>query len=113
MKLGTMQEEAAACRAAWANIPNNSLGWHCHHEFQLEVVAHAGDRIRYILAEKPEQEQALRLRLFRPANLNAAPASKAYKEATAPALKAILELHAKECPGCPFNGKTIFAKEKP
>ena len=33
---------------------------------------------------------------------------KAYDQALAEAGKAMAELHAKECPDCPWNGKTIF-----
>ena len=60
-------------------------------------------RIAYILRRKPEHEQALRLRLFRPAlDAAVATAQKAYNAAVAPA-------HAIECHGCPWDGKTIFA----
>ena len=65
--LKTIDEEAADCRAAFANSKVGDLVNFCHHEEPVEaLVQPAEDRIAYILTEKPLWEQALRLRLFRP-----------------------------------------------
>ena len=103
MKLGTIAQEEAACRAAWKNSKATSA-WHCHHETLAEALTEpAENRIDYILSYKPANEQALRLRLLRPVKSpSVAPARKAYDEAIASA-------HAKECPDCPWDGRTIFA----
>ncbi len=69
LQLGTIEEEAALCRAAWATSKGGELAVHCHHEIELEsLIGPAEDRIVYILRCKAEDERALRLRLFRPAN---------------------------------------------
>ena len=67
MKLGTIKEEAAACRAAWASHPKAKYGTHIHHEIVAENLTEPiENRIAYILSGKPKHEQALRLRLMRP-----------------------------------------------
>jgi len=67
MELGTIHEEAALCRAAWVGRPIGTIAIHCHHEMEIEPLTEtAENRITYILQIKPESEQALRLRLFRP-----------------------------------------------
>jgi hypothetical protein len=64
--LGTPEQEAALCRAAWKAHPSK-WGWHIHHEALAEERTYAvEDRISYILREKPLHEQPLRLRLMRP-----------------------------------------------
>ena len=95
-------------------------------------------RIAFIKAHKPKKETATRLRLLKPVKgplpaklLKAGKASvkawKAYDKAWKASVKAgeaydkaweasvkageavdVLALHAKECPGCPWNGRTIF-----
>ena len=101
--LGTIEEEAAACRAAWAECPGATHGAHIHHEVACEELTEPiENRIAYILAEKPDRERAIRLRLMRPTtrdDANAygeavATAQKAYYEAKAPALKAYDETTA-------------------
>ena len=68
MNLLTITEEAAACRDAFKGVADNAAVWLCHHEVLTERLAEpAENRIAYILSDKPEHEQALRLRLFRPA----------------------------------------------
>ena len=37
---------------------------------------------------------------------------KAYVEASKAAMPAIIKLHAKECPNCPWDGETIFPGKK-
>jgi hypothetical protein len=88
--LGTPQEEAALCRAAWKAHPSK-WGWHIHHEVLAEERVNAiEDRISYILSGKGVSEQALRLRLLRPVLNDAAMAEsrKAYDAALAEPQKA-------------------------
>ena len=67
MQLKSITEEAADCRAAWADAPKAKIAHCCHHEVHVEPLTEpAENRIEYILREKPKREQALRLRLFRP-----------------------------------------------
>ena len=157
--LGTIEEEAAACRAAWAANPAK-WGWHIHHDTLCEERAYPiEDRIGYILTRKPMAERALRLRLMRPALAMApiqktyadawapiektyddarapiqktyddarAPIEKTYDDAMAPIRKtyddalaairktyadAMAAAHAEQCPGCPWDGETIFGGAK-
>ena len=67
MKLGTIKEEAAACRRAFKGVEIGSLVWLCNHEILIEPLSEpARHRINYILMSKPLGEQARRLREFRP-----------------------------------------------
>jgi len=67
MNLKSIAEEEADCRAAFVGIAVGAFVLHCHHNSLLEVLTEpAENRINYILCDKPEVEQALRLRLFRP-----------------------------------------------
>jgi hypothetical protein len=126
--------EASACRAAWKDMPVGTMAWHCHHEALSEVLTEpAENRIAYILSDKPKHEQALRLRLFRPAptlapawaeyNRVQVPALAEYNRVNAPAwaeynrvnAQAWAEYkrveaaeHANCCPDCPWDGHTIF-----
>ena len=64
--LGTPEEEAALCRAAWDAHPSK-WGWHIHHEILCEDRLYPiEERIAYILTSKAPKERALRLRLLRP-----------------------------------------------
>ena len=46
--------------------PNSGLGFHCHHAEKLvEYVHDFNERVKYIKTYKPENERALRLRLFK------------------------------------------------
>jgi len=148
MNLKSIAEEEADCRAAFVGIAVGAFVLHCHHNSLLEVLTEPEEnRINYILCDKPEAEQALRLRLFRPVSpehtgpeLDKARAEldKAYAEldkaraeldkARAKLDKARAKLdkaraewakaraewakaghHAAICPGCPWDGTTIFA----
>src|SRR3990167_1564814 len=101
------------------------FAWHIHHDILVEPLTESIEaRREFIRSSKPPHEVATRLRLLKvvkgrlPAKL--VEAGKAYDEAWAAynearkvhveALKAempaILKLHAKECPNCPWNGKT-------
>jgi len=137
MKLGTIEEEAARCRKAFEGVEVGALVWHCHHDRLIEVLSEpAENRIEYILTYKPEDERALRLRLFRPvrhkfrswvkihaawlkAHAKLRRADAALWEEYAEWEKAVAEweeadreeiaiAHAEECPDCPWDGKTIF-----
>ena len=74
MKGGTMtlvlksiEEEAEDCRKAFEGVEIGSLVLHCHHEVLSERLSESAEnRIGYILDNKSQNEQALRLRLFRP-----------------------------------------------
>ena len=84
MNLQSIAKEAAACRAAWAAMPDATAGVHIHHEAPAEALTEPIERrIEYILSTKPKKEQALRLRLMRPIT---ASALAEYEKATASAL---------------------------
>jgi len=69
MKLKSIKEEEADCRAAFSNSEVGDLVNFCHHEYPLEILSDpAENRIDYILKAKTDNV-ALRLRLFRPAKL--------------------------------------------
>ena len=96
------------------------FAWHVHHDILVEPLTEPIETRRaYIRANKPEQEIATRLRLLKavkgrlPAKLVEAmkaydEARKAYDEALEASMPAIIKLHAKECPNCPWDGETIF-----
>ena len=166
--LGTPEEEAALCRAAWDAHPSK-WGWHIHHEILCEERLYPiEERIAYILTSKAPKERALRLRLLRPVIDDAmvpiwktyddamaaiqktyadamAAIQKTYDDAIAPIWKtyddaraaiqktyddamaaiqktyddamaaiwktyadAMAAIHARECPNCPWDGKSIF-----
>jgi hypothetical protein len=91
MKIKSIEEELADCRAAFAQHPNANLVWMCHHEVLIEpLIEPFENRINYILINKPENERAVRLRNFRPVKNEAAVklALEAYKAAVKPALEA-------------------------
>src|SRR6202167_1849167 len=79
--------------------------WHIHHEvlFELEREPIA-ERIAYIERSKPEREVATRLRLLKPI-VDQASFLVLYG---ANDMAGIESLHKKECPDCPWNGRTIF-----
>jgi hypothetical protein len=90
LKLKSIKLEAAACRKAFKGVPVGSFVLHCHHELLMEKLTEpAENRIAYILSDKPEHEQALRLRLFRPLT----PARKTYDEASVMALVMALKTY--------------------
>ena len=134
IKLGSIDEETKACRKEFVNFPVGGYTLHCHHEIIGETLSEPAEhRIQYILDAKPEHEQALRLRLFRPISDKKL---KMYKKADAGSQKAYADLqkahadrlkadaglqkahadlgnivHKKFCvKNCPWDGKTIFPK---
>jgi hypothetical protein len=109
MKLKSIEKEAEACRKAFKNVEEGAL-CHCiHHGVHFEFLNEpAGNRISYILKEKPDGERALRLRLFRPVPKKylSADWQKAYADwRKADAGKTCKKMFNK-C--CPWNGETIF-----
>ena len=72
--LKSIPEERADCIAAFEAHPDARHVWNCHHEVICEPLGLEAetrflsfmDRINYIAARKPEKEQALRFRNFRP-----------------------------------------------
>jgi multidrug resistance efflux pump len=74
LKLGTIEQEAAACRERWKGYDTGTLAAHAHHEIPFEVLTQPSEtRIAYILSKKPENERALRLRCFAPVDLTKFP----------------------------------------
>ena len=114
MNLKSIAEEEADCRAAFVGIAVGAFVLHCHHNSLLEVLTEPEEnRINYILCDKPEAEQALRLRLFRP--VSPEHTGPELDKARAEWAKACAEWdkaghHAAICPGCPWDGTTIFAE---
>ncbi len=81
LTLKSIEEEAADCRAAWAGSKVGDIGIHIHHSLVCEVLLEpAENRIEYILRQKPNSEQALRLRLMRPLRQTPPDLRKAYAE---------------------------------
>ena len=67
IKLKSISKEAEACRKAFSGVEVGCMVVHCHHEKLAEKLTEpAGERITYILTQKPKSERALWLRLFRP-----------------------------------------------
>ena len=67
LQLGSIEDEAAKCRAAFKGVKVGAFVLHCHHEVLGETLTEdAENRIAYILSSKGEHERALRLHLFRP-----------------------------------------------
>jgi hypothetical protein len=70
LKLGTIRQEAAACRERWNGYDTGTFAAHVHHELDFEPLTQPAEkRIAFILNEKPEDERALRLRCFAPVDL--------------------------------------------
>jgi hypothetical protein len=66
--LKSIEEECLACEAAFAAEPDAACAWCCHHDQHLEpLIEPVMMRIAYILSDKPESEEAVRFRNFRPA----------------------------------------------
>ncbi len=62
-----IKEQAALCRKVFKGVKVGTVVQHCHHEQWLEVLTETPEtRIAYILEQKPIEEQADRLRRFRP-----------------------------------------------
>ena len=89
----SIEEEVAACREAFKGVKLYSLVVHCHHEVLFEILTELTEnRIAYILSNKPGNEQALRLRLFRPVSKKALKKYPKLDKASAELTKARAEL---------------------
>ena len=65
--LGTIEEEAAACLAAWAGHGVGAWAKNFHHQTLIETLPELPEvRIAFFLSNKPKVERARRLREFRP-----------------------------------------------
>lgn len=100
----------------------SGLAFHCHHGKLVEWVYDLDERVRFIKQDKLKSEQKLRLKLFKLIPMNKLPidlrrARAAYNKAGA-AYDILIEkhedyfikLHSELCPGCPWDGTTIFPK---
>ena len=73
--------------------------WHIHHEVLVENLTEPlKNRIAYIKESKPKNEVALRLKLLKKVKAKVLPKNPEDWE----------KLHKKECPHCPWDGKSIF-----
>ncbi len=92
LTLKSIEEEAAACREAFKGFPVGRYVLHCHHDQPVEVLwEDAEHRVTYILTQKPENERALRLRLFRPVSEKELKADAEWKKVVAELQKADAE----------------------
>ena len=67
MKVGTIEEEATLCRAAFKDSKIGDMAWCVHHQTLYEPLTEPAEaRIQYILAGKLEKERARRLHEMRP-----------------------------------------------
>ncbi len=107
------------------------LAFHCHHDKLVEFAYDYDERVTFIKESKPEEEIALRLRLFqmipdeRLSKRGLATYVKAWQaydkawQACDKARQAYLEknikqlekLHKELCPNCPWDGETIFTRK--
>ena len=118
----SIEKELADCRQAFAEHPNAKLVWCCHHEVLVEKLTEpVENRISYILSNKPQEEQAVRFRNFRPVkdevttaksrddyNIAIAKALEDYQTAVAKPREVCDAANAKALEGC----KTAIAKPK-
>ena len=109
-------------------MTDSPLYWHIHHDILLEPLTEPiENRIQFIKVNKPKNEVETRLRLMKPVRGKLPKLDKACAEwgkARAELDKAcaewdkaradpkVLALHAKECPDCPWDGRTIFPEAR-
>ena len=75
-----------------------------YKEDDVDTTEPVENRIAYIKANKPKEEVETRLKL-----LHKVKDTKTLKHALATSdHDAVEKLHCKECPNCPWDGKTIF-----
>ena len=117
---------------------NSGLAFHLHHDSLIEYCSDYAGRVAFIKGNKPAHEIELRLRLFKLIPADRVPASLleglvAYEKAWAARVKAwdayekakaafekkfheampeLEIIHKELCPGCPYDGQTIFAGER-
>ena len=62
-----LETALSACRAAFAEVPEATHAWCCHHEVLSERLTEKPEvRIQFILRHKAPEEQVTRLNNFRP-----------------------------------------------
>ena len=62
-----LETALSACRAAFAEVPEATHAWCCHHEVLVEQLIEKPEvRIQFILHHKAPEEQVTRLNNFRP-----------------------------------------------
>ena len=70
IKLKSVEEELADCQKAWTDNPKATFAWCCHHANLIEPLTEPAEvRIQFILSDKSKNEQAVRLRNFRPVRI--------------------------------------------
>jgi len=101
-----------------AEWPKSGWYWHLHHDRLIEWTDDIDERWGYVVREKSAKELETRLRLMRPAigpllsELDAASAKWFAACAELDDGPSVIALHAIECPGCPWDGETIFPEAK-
>jgi hypothetical protein len=86
-------------------LPPVEYYWHVHHERLVEALTEPiENRIAYIKSNKPQTEIETRLKLLHKVK----DVKKLKRAFSTNDHDAIEKLHRKECPNCPWNGKTIF-----
>ena len=95
-------------------MTDSPLYWHIHHDILLEPLTEPiENRIQFIKVNKPKNEVETRLRLMKPVRGKLPKLDKARAEwDKARADPKVLALHAKECPDCPWDGRTIFPEAR-
>ena len=74
MNYKSIKQEAKLCRDAFKGAKVGDLVWFCHHEIPIEVLTEPlENRIEYILSNKAQAEQAIRLHWFRPCKIDLPP----------------------------------------
>jgi len=74
MNYKSIKEEAKLCRAAFKGAKVGDLVWFCHHEIPIEILTEPPkNRIKFILSNKAQAEQAIRLHWFRPCKIELPP----------------------------------------
>ena len=108
------------CERAFEGVEVGAPVMHCHHERLAELLTEPPqNRIDYIVVEKAKQETPeqiiTRLERFRPVDVSKLQTWAAYDKARAAWDKAwaavvaeITARHDEFCPGCPWDGETIF-----
>ena len=125
MKLLSIDQEEALCRAAFLAHPEAIFAWCRGHLSLIDPLSPQGwvDRIIDILTIKPKREQARRLHEFRPvigelpealvrAWAEVDRAWPAYVRARADAMPLLEALHRVECPDSAWDGVSIFGGEQ-
>ena len=108
-----IERELRLCRKAW-NSPKGrkaKFAWCCHHDVEIEALTEpAENRIKFILSHKNPDEQAIRLRNFRPVLSKLSEACAEAWKAWDEAWKAFYfsEVHKKDVPNHTWNGRSIF-----